>query len=477
MLPVQAFLTANRSSVYFLYGLVFFLMGWSIWFQPRPASSLRLARSLPLLAVFAGIHGLAEWGHLFLPLKATYLSHYGIHSLHIVQQLLFAGSFLALFLFGCYLLADSRPRLTWLPLLPMVVFGYWSARFLIMEASACTDPQHSWALTVEIWGRYLLAFPGAIASAAGLYLQLAQFRETGFARVVPDLRGASITLIFYAFFAGVLVPRAEFFPANLLNREEFLRHLGMPVPIPRALCSILLSFYILRILRVFDAETRRRLETAEAARAAAEERERLGRELHDGILQSIYAAGLGLQATRRRMAAEPEAAARRVDTTIEQLGGVIEEIRAYISGLAPGDVRTPTLRERLDQAVRNFETTYGVPVEYQVEGLPERFPGAGLQENVVGILREALSNAGRHAGAALVRVTVTVSGNTLNLNVADDGQGFQLEAATALHGHYGLQILRRRAESMGGSLRITSIPGRGTQVEAALPIKKGDLTA
>lgn len=469
---MQAVFEANRPIIYFIYGQVFFLTGWTIWFQPRPASSLRLARSLPFLAGFGVLHGLGEWGHVFIPIQKQFLVPGLVLALNVLHQFLFAASFLALFLFGCYLISDSRRNLAWLPILPLVVFGYWSARYLLFEAAMASPEDLTWTQYTEAWGRYLLAFPGAVASAAGLYMQIRQFREAGFPRLVPDLRGASIAMVAYSVFAGLLVPQAQFFPANVLNRELFLE-LGMPVPIPRMLCASIIAFYMLRTLRVFHAEVQKQLENAEAVRATSEERDRLGRELHDGILQSIYAAGLGLQAVRRRLFTDTEEAGRRIDQTLERLGSIIDEIRGYISDLDGQRVLGSGLRERVAKTLADFQSTYGIAVECTIENLSYSSMDPELTEQIVGIIREALTNAGRHSGANVVQVCVGEQGDDVTVTITDDGRGFTVGQALSQERHYGLRILYRRAQIVGGQVQVESQPGQGTRVLAILPHKKG----
>lgn len=467
---MEEFLVANRPLIYFGYGLTFFLMGWTIWVQPHPESNLKLARSLPFLAAFGFLHGLGEWGYVFIPIQGQFLSDEWVQLLYAFHQLLFGASFLALFLFGCYLIADSDERLSWLPILPLIIFGYWFAHPFLYTVLTTEPHDHGWTVYTEAMGRYLLAFPGALTAAVGLYRQIKQFRETGFPRLVPDLRGASLAMGAYTFFSGLLVPYQAFFPANVLNRELLLQ-VGIPVPIPRMICSMVITYYLLRTLRVFNAEVRLRLETAEAARATAEERDRLGCDLHDGILQSIYAAGLGLQAARRLIRDDPDKATGRVDLTLTRLDRVIEEIRAYIRNLAASPTAPLCLRTAVAEAAAEFESVYGISVDCGFDGiLPSDSPGH-LSEQAMGIVREALSNIGRHAGANRVSIRVSQMKADLQISIQDDGRGFDLVEALARKGHYGLKILHRRAETTGGTVRIDSAPGRGTCIEAVLPLE------
>ena len=122
---IQNFFTVNYQIIYFIYGLVFFVLGLAIALQSRHSSRLDLARSLTWLAAFGFLHAFNEWGDLFIPLQAEYLAPAFILALNYFHLLLLAASFACLFEFGAALLESLKPR-KWLHILAAGVLVVWS---------------------------------------------------------------------------------------------------------------------------------------------------------------------------------------------------------------------------------------------------------------------------------------------------------------------------------------------------------------
>lgn len=469
-------MASNRPLIHFIYGLSVFLMGWTIWFQPRSASHLRMARSLPFLAAFGILRGVSEWGQTYYELQGAVTVTGAIHLPPQGLSFMIAVSFLFLYLFGCDLIRDINRYFRLLPMVGLGLLVLWAVESGFFSSFGLLTPLDSLSIAEsEVWARYLLIVPGTMLASLALHLQTRQLRDAGFEAIVPDVRGASIAMAVYGVLGGILVPHADFFPANFLH-IDLLPQMGLVVVLLRSACSMLIAFFMIRILRVFDTEIRHRLEHAEAAQASAEERERLGLELHDGILQSIYATGLGLQAVRKRILTDPEGAAQRVELTLERLNGVIDEIRAYIRSLTLSPVTVSDLHLSIRRAVDEFQALYGVAVTLTAELAPGAATETFSAQQIMPILTETLSNIGRHAEATRVEIGLKAADGQISLTISDNGKGFDLEAALAKRGHYGMRNLQRRAETAGGHLRIASGLGKGTRVEAVLPLQRGEMT-
>jgi signal transduction histidine kinase len=211
-----------------------------------------------------------------------------------------------------------------------------------------------------------------------------------------------------------------------------------------------------------------RLRERVQALAVIEERERIGRDLHDGVIQRIYGVTLGLDDVSEMVASAPAEASERVERAIDSLHATIAEIRNYILSLQPG--RTPRDLLVAIEAVAD-QIRIGMPVEVAIDcvRLPE-LPDS-VQDEVLKVVREALSNVARHAQANQVSVRLRADDAELELEVADDGIGFAADAATA-PGHHGLANMRRRAEQLGGRLEVQGGVGSGTRIILRVPLMR-----
>jgi signal transduction histidine kinase len=197
----------------------------------------------------------------------------------------------------------------------------------------------------------------------------------------------------------------------------------------------------------------------------AHERERFGRELHDGIIQDLYALTLQMDDIAEDL---PDAALRaRLEGLTEQLSGVIGDVRAYIHGLHDGVGADQSLRAGLEALVREICRRTGLQTTYTVDGAPLSLPEATTHD-VLQIAREALANVAKHAQATHTQVRLAYAPGEVTLTVQDDGRGFD-PAADPGPEHQGLRNLRARAAEAGGRLRIESAPGGGTTLVVTLP--------
>jgi signal transduction histidine kinase len=202
------------------------------------------------------------------------------------------------------------------------------------------------------------------------------------------------------------------------------------------------------------------------------DRERIARDLHDTVVQRLFATGLSLQGVHRRLADRPDLpdVAERVQQSVDDLSVTIRHIRSAIFQLqpvtsSPGSVRRAIVAVAAEQArVLGFE-----PVA-RFDGAVDTAVGAALADELLNTVREALTNVARHARAGHVDVAVTVAGGDLRLAVTDDGVGIAAGAGAATPGR-GLANMRERAERLGGTFRATpGTGGSGTVVSWQVPL-------
>jgi len=194
-----------------------------------------------------------------------------------------------------------------------------------------------------------------------------------------------------------------------------------------------------------------------------EERERIGKELHDGVIQSLFAVGMSLQGIASSTA--DAAVSRRLEAAVEDVDGAIRDLRNYIFGLRPGILADRQLDQALKQMASEFDARTSVVTVVDVDGEVASLL-ASRAGDVVQLAREALSNVSRHAEATTCRISLRRGESGVVLEIDDDGRGFDTETTSW---GMGLRNLRERVESLGGALEVQSTPGEGTTVRATLP--------
>jgi PAS domain S-box-containing protein len=196
-----------------------------------------------------------------------------------------------------------------------------------------------------------------------------------------------------------------------------------------------------------------------------EDRERIGRELHDGAIQALFAVGMSLQSL---VQIAPSASLReRVNGAVTQIDEVIRDLRNYIFGLRPGLAADRHLSQALAELAERTEQESGVACAVAVDAAVASMLSSRAAD-VVQLTREALSNVARHAKAATCRLSLRREAEEAVLEVEDDGRGFVVEERTGAG--QGLRNLAERTRALGGRAKVTSTPGDGTCVTCRIPL-------
>lgn len=205
--------------------------------------------------------------------------------------------------------------------------------------------------------------------------------------------------------------------------------------------------------------------------AILEERERIGMDLHDGIIQSIYAVGLTLEHARLLMSEDLNGAHQRIDQAIADLNSTIRDIRAYILDLRPRQLHDEDLMQGIQRLVNEFKANTLIPVSLQ--GPADGFPGMTDSEalTMFHIAQEALANIAKHAHAKKVEVVVWKTSDRVLLEIHDDGRGFDPTKVHVAIGH-GVSNMQTRARNAGGDVEIYSEPGQGTTITTWVPFRE-----
>ena len=212
-----------------------------------------------------------------------------------------------------------------------------------------------------------------------------------------------------------------------------------------------------------DAQLKQRLLTQ-----SLEEQVRLGRDLHDGIIQSLYAVGLTLESVRALLRTDPAEADRRLEQCRAGLNSSIREARVHITGLAPQRLLHAGFARAIDALLAELRAGRAARFEVEIDEEATALLTPEQTIEALQIAREAVSNALRHGAAHTVTVRLNEDQGNLCLLVQDDGRGFDPDRAPAVG--QGLGNLRARAELLRGELGVTSRPGAGTRVVLTFPV-------
>jgi len=483
----------NRVIVLSVYGQVFFVLGLAIALQSRKRSTLPLARALPWLAGFGIVHGFHEWGYLFVPIQSGYLPLPATEALLVAQLAMKGVSFALLLQFGVELTGSINGRALGprLRLLPVGLLAVWAAATLLISAITpdaapdagawLADGRIGAALAGvgaplaigDVLARWLLAVPGALLAARGLLVSAGSVRSVARRGVVSGLRVAAGAFAIYAVVGGLIGQPAPFPTASFLDGAAVLEMIGIPIEVLRSATGAVIAIAIIAALDLFEQETDRALADARRRELLARERERIGRDLHDGIIQSIYAAGLHLEEASSALDPDDEAPRGRIRTVLAELDRIIGDIRRTIFDLRSASLETHDAEEIVSSVAEELRANTLVALDMRMEG--EWIPRlrAEQAEELHQIVHEAFSNVLRHAKAHQVEVRLIGHRRQLQLEIRDDGIGFDPELAESrgrVGRAQGLQNLRRRAELLHATLAVRSAPGRGTSLSLTMPV-------
>jgi diguanylate cyclase (GGDEF)-like protein len=275
MQAISGWFQNNMDLVFILYGLAFFIIGVSILSQPKKGSRIKLAGIIWILAYFALTHSINEWLDGWEIIKGYNRSLAGIRFYILLISYFF------LFEFGRRLFLLEKEKY------PVILkkfsrcLSWWVAPVLVLciyfLGAFFKESLHS----EEIWTRYLLGFPSGILIGAGFilyyYYERQIFKPIGVRRYFI---GAGITFLFYGVLGGLIVPKSDFFPSNLLNKDLFLSLFKIPVQVFRLICAAVATWSIVGMSKIFNWETIKMLEEEINKRKKSEaEREKLNEQL------------------------------------------------------------------------------------------------------------------------------------------------------------------------------------------------------
>ncbi len=296
----------------------------------------------------------------------------------------------------------------------------------------------------------------------------------GLALVVSSIRFSvflvSLTAAAYSLVSLLLHPGIDTGMAE--ERDLAIRITGMFAIVLAA--NLVIRIERSRRLEAVEAERERSAENLrlqkiaqDAEFAAAEQRFTIRREIHDGLVQSLYALTLQLASTATEaQRTAPSHISDRISKLVPLSRQSLLEARHYLHDLNPMLAGEGELSEVMENLCTEFESITEIPVELVVSGSPLQVPD-GTEAQLCRILQEALANVLRHSGAKRVDVRLSYGEASVTVRISDDGRGFSVGDT---HRGFGLESITTRTHELGGTAEIVSGNGNGTKVEVTVPV-------
>jgi len=270
---------------------------------------------------------------------------------------------------------------------------------------------------------------------------------------------------------GAIVPGMVAWTFETMRHVYFERVMGGPLGNIVTFCLVTTVSYLI-LDRIFDVieSVGEKLAREQQRSALLKERDRIAREMHDGLSQSLFFLNTKLATVERCLAqSDVEAARREIQEAQQATGEVYTRVRQTIYDLKASAGDDWRLETALAKYVEDFEEDTGIPVQLELAVEREGELEAGDVEeafHLFRIVQEALFNIRRHAGATQVRVSLRLEADGLcELEIADDGKGFRVEEVMGgSGGRFGLRMMQERAKLIGAEFTVESSPGMGTRI-------------
>lgn len=234
--------------------------------------------------------------------------------------------------------------------------------------------------------------------------------------------------------------------------------------------AIVFSWYVFRAMERLEAERR----SYKEALLSLQERERIAREMHDGVAQNLAVLRLEVFKIREMLSHQGNGELLKECDAVESLvNQTYLEVRQTLYDLRASRQLHEGFWPTVERQLEEFQRVSGVEVRFEPLRPEKELWNELASVQILRIIQEALANVRRHADARRVAVICRLEGPAVKIFVQDDGRGFESGTATTPTDHYGLQVMRERADAIGGQLEVQSHPGSGTSVILTLPVKEG----
>jgi two-component system NtrC family sensor kinase len=457
--------------IYLFYGGAFILLGVSIVLKNMETSDLRLAGYLWLLGMFGFTHGAHEWLELYELMLGERLSRQETTTLALITAFMTVISFYFLLRFGLSLLGTTMRRVQPLKLISASLFLAW----LIFLFHHGFSPGVDFLKAAELLGRNLFGLSGALAAASGLIAYSREIKDLSQSGSL-QLRNAGIVIIFYGIFAGV-IPSHYWLPV-----------IGVPIEILRGICAVLITYFIIEAMNIFEVEAQKKLAYNMMRLGQSEKLQSLG-QLAAGIAHEINNplanALLGIQTARKRVGGMPtpdEQVIERLDAVERNIDRASVIARELLQFSRQQDAEAVLFN--VNDVVRGALTLMkyrlrDTVVHHDLGPVREVTGDMGKMEQVFINLLSNAADAMPEGGD--IFITTEQKGDDVQIRITDTGNGISPENLSRVFDPFfttkepgsgtglGLSICYGIVKQHRGTIEISSSGKKGTTVTIQLP--------
>jgi signal transduction histidine kinase len=281
-------------------------------------------------------------------------------------------------------------------------------------------------------------------------------------------RGLGIIFLINGLLEGLLVSESNFFPANIINKEIFIEYIKFPPLAFKVLVGIIIMILLNKVIETFDWEQKEKLNRLEKHRIASEERRKLGLEIHDSIIQSLYAAGLKLEyCLINKDQDKTESLLVEIKSDLNQ---TIAKTREFISKSTLELIELEDLISSLQQLINQYNKNQPIHIHFIFETSHLHFGGFSSETStqIYYVVQEAICNVVKHSKATDAIVRLESKANYLSIEVIDNGIGITNDHDRGSQHHLGISSMTERTERVRGSLQIKK-GNKGTLVQFKIP--------
>lgn len=454
--------------LYLMYGMIYILMGvFAFSKKEEEVSHIPLVKSLRYLGVFGISHGLSEWVAMVIIID---LFHDQYNALFLLNQLLKAVSFVFLMTFGISLIPKNVKMRVSLDKVPLVLFSIWLTyiAFTISQNGITYLIDHPKVNVILL--RYCMALSGSVISAVALLKTAKLMGEISTPEIEKKYKRLAYSFLVYGLVDGLLIKEMDFFPANVINNSLILQF-GFPIKIVNILVGIGVMYLLTKVIQTFGWEQKEKLKRLQQQKIMDEERRKLGLEVHDGIIQNIYAASLKLQYVLRNSHLDYKTNELLEEIKVD-LGDTIKKTREFISKTTLETVELEDLKGQIERLVKVFNKKQSVRFAVKAH---ESLSASGQlharkSSQVYLIIQEAINNVVKHSKAKHAEVIMNFQLEYLQIKVIDDGIGISIGDLNSKD-KFGLQSMRERAQQIDALCTIKKL-SQGTEVELIVPYEQ-----